>query len=250
MNTAHAERPKEPALSIQDLRASYGGRSVLTGLNLEMGLGEWFAVLGPNGSGKTTLLSCIAGILEPSAGDITLCGLPLRKAPQAAKRLLGFACSPEQVPGLLTGYQCLQVYAAAKDLQSIDQDVLELADAFEISSRLLEFVHTYSLGMRQKLAILMALLGEPKLIVLDESFNGLDPASGLLLKKYLRTRVDSGRSSVMLATHSLDIVERYADRAALLLDGAFICEWNSAEIARLRESDEGLEGAVASRGRP
>lgn len=234
-----------PALTVRGVRAGYGERSVLTKVDLEIPSGQWFGLLGPNGSGKTTLLNCATGMIRPTEGDIRVCGHCVRSELNTARRLLGFACAPESIPGLLTGYECLQIFAAAKELDSINTDVSELADALELAPRLPDRVQDYSLGMRQKLAILLALLGEPKLIILDESFNGLDPDSALVLKKYFRSRVTSGCSSVVLATHSLDLIERYADRAALLLEGSLVCEWNAAEIELLRKSDAGLEGAIA-----
>jgi ABC-2 type transport system ATP-binding protein len=109
------------------------------------------------------------------------------------------------------------------------------------------FVGAYSLGTRQKLAVLLALLGEPQLLVLDEAFNGLDPASALALKHFLRDRVAAGKCSVLLATHALDIVERYADRAALLLHGRIAHEWRKDELAVMRaKSEEGFEAALAA----
>ncbi|MGH8140260.1 MAG: ATP-binding cassette domain-containing protein [Steroidobacteraceae bacterium] len=126
-----------------------------------------------------------------------------------------------QLPGLLTGRQCLEIYAASKKLSTIDSDVMMLAESLSFTSMLDRFVDTYSTGARQKLAVLLALVEDPKLIALDETFNGLDPASALALRLYLRERVSSGRSSVLLATHALDLVERYATRAALLLAGKY-----------------------------
>ncbi len=121
--------------------------------------------------------SCIAwpARLVPSAGDILVCGHSVRTQTVDAKRKLGFGCAPEQLPGLLTGRQCLEVYANAKGLERIDPDVLELGEALKFSAYLDRFVDTYSLGTRQKLCVLLALLGEPTLVVLDEAFNGLDP---------------------------------------------------------------------------
>jgi ABC-2 type transport system ATP-binding protein len=147
---------------------------------------------------------------------------------------------------LLTGRQCLEIYAAAKDLQGIDSDVLKLADAFRYTEMLDLFVDSYSLGTRQKLAVLLSLLGEPQVLILDEAFNGLDPASSLVLKRHLRQRVSDGRCGVLLATHALDIVERYADRAALLLDGVLVHEWRRDEITAFTTSTEGgFEAAIA-----
>jgi ABC-2 type transport system ATP-binding protein len=242
------------ALIVERLHAGYeklalgsAGHLVLIDVNLTVGRGEWVALLGPNPSGKTTLLHCVAGMMAPTSGTIVVCGHSLRDGSQSAKSRLGFACAPDKLPGLLTGRQCLEVYAAAKGLASISAEVLQLAERFQYMAMLDRFVEAYSLGTRQKLAVLLALLGDPELVVLDEAFNGLDPASALALKHYLRERVSGGKCSVLLATHALDIVERYADRAALLLNGRIAHEWRKDELAAMRaKSEEGFEAALAA----
>lgn len=234
------------ALRVRALRAGYDKHLVLTGIDLDVGRGEWLALLGPNGTGKTTLLQCIAGILAPRAGQIWIGGRSLHQDPRGAKSVLGFACAPERLPGLLTGRQCLEIYAAAKGLAAIGADVLELMGAFGFTVMLDRFVDSYSSGTRQKLAVLLALLGDPALVVLDEAFNGLDPASALVLKQHLRSRVSGGGCAVLLATHSLDLVERYSDRAALLLEGRIARQWDQEALEALRASAEGLEAALAA----
>lgn len=241
---AHGE---SQVLRVHSLHAGYDKLIVLDGVALEVALGEWLALLGPNASGKTTLLHCIAGMLIPSAGSISICGHSLRQHAMAAKRALGFGCAPESLPNLLTGRQCLEIYAAAKGLAAIDADVLALAAELAFSPMLDRFVGSYSLGTKQKLAVLLALLGEPVLVVLDEAFNGLDPASALVLKRHLRSRVSARRCGVLLATHALDVVERYSDRAALLLNGRIARQWDSEELVALRAAPgEGLEVALAA----
>ena len=235
------------ALRVESLHAGYEKHRVLVDVNLTVARGEWVALLGPNASGKTTLLHCVAGMMAPTTGSIAICGHLLRESPKSAKSKLGFACAPERLPRLLTGRQCLEIYAAAKGLAAIDASVLQLAERFQYLPMLDRFVESYSLGTRQKLAVLLALLGEPQLVVLDEAFNGLDPASGLALKHFLRDRVSAGECSVLLATHALDIVERYADRAALLLNGRIAHEWRKEELAAMRaKSEEGFEAALAA----
>jgi ABC-2 type transport system ATP-binding protein len=239
--------PENLALSVQHLHAGYQKHRVLIDVNLTVARGEWVALLGPNASGKTTLLHCVAGTMASASGTVVICGRSLRDDPMGAKGKLGFACAPERLPVLLTGRQCLEVYAAAKGLSSIGADVLRLAESFQYLPMLDRFVEAYSLGTRQKLAVLLALLGDPELVVLDEAFNGLDPASALALKHDLRGRVSAGKCSVLLATHALDIVERYADRAALLLDGRIAHEWRKEELAAMRaKSEEGFEAALAA----
>lgn len=235
------------ALSVRNLHAGYDKLVVLNGVDLEVARGEWLALLGPNASGKSTLLHCVAGMLVPSAGSISICGHSLRQHAMAAKGALGFGCAPERLPALLTGRQCLEIHAAAKGLAAVDADVLALAEEFAFPPMLDRFVGSYSLGTKQKLAVLLALLGAPALVVLDEAFNGLDPASALVLKRHLRSQVSAGRCGVLLATHALDVVERYSDRAALLLDGRIAREWSSEELAALRAAPgEGLEMALAA----
>jgi ABC-2 type transport system ATP-binding protein len=236
-------------LEVAGVHAKYGAHEVLLGVDLHVAKGEWFCLLGANGVGKSTLLNCITGRMPFTAGQIKVCTHSLLTHPLDAKHRLGVACAPEQLPGLLTGRQCLEVYAAAKGLASIDAEVLTLAQLLRFTGFMDRCVDTYSLGTRQKLAVLLSLLGDPQLIVLDEAFNGLDPASALTLKRLLRQRLSQLRCGVLLATHSLDIVEHYADTAALMLAGRVAKQWDQAQIARLRAAD-GLESALAAASDP
>lgn len=236
----------ESILQIRGLCAGYGKRQVLSGVDLLVARGEWFSLLGPNGSGKSTLLHCVSGQLNPSSGTIHIGGESIVTASRRAKRLLGFAHAPDRLPGLLTGRQCLEVYAAARDLETVGDEILDLAERFHLTRYLEQFVDTYSLGTRQKLSALLALIGDPPLVVLDEAFNGLDPASALVLKRDLLDRVAAGKCAVLLATHALDIVLQYASTAALLLDGKLARAWDRNQLEAMRhESPEALEFALA-----
>ena len=232
-------------LQIRNLRAGYGSRVVLENISMSLAPGDWYVLLGPNGCGKSTLLDCVASRLIASGGEIHIGGVSLAQNPCEAKRRLGYACAPEALPALLTARQCLEVHAGAKDLSAIDGDLFVLAEELKFTPYLELFVDTMSLGTRQKLAVLLALVGDPLLIVLDEAFNGLDPASALVLKRHLRARLDRCGGAVLLATHSLDIIEHYADRAAILIDGRLQREWQKDEIRRLRADNADFEAAVA-----
>ena len=236
----------DAALSVRNLTAGYGARSVLRGIDLSIHTGEWFSLLGPNGSGKTTLLRCVSGQHVPARGDVLVGGLSVFDSPVQAKRLLGYAHPPQSLPGLLTGRQCLEVYAAAHDLSEIGRDIPELAAELHLAGALEEWVETYSLGMRQKLAIILALIGNPALVVLDEAFNGLDPASTLILRRELHQRTRDRRCAVLLATHALDTVLREATGAALLLEGSIVRTWDRQELTAIRaDGPDALEAALA-----
>jgi ABC-2 type transport system ATP-binding protein len=236
----------EPVLAIRNLTVRYGTKRVLSGIELSLMRGEWFFLLGPNGSGKTTLLRCVSGQIIPVAGTVNIGGLSILKAPHSAKRLLGYAHPPEGLPGLLTGRQCLEVYAAAHDLPDIGSSILDLSAELRLTPLLDRWVASYSLGTRQKLSILLALIGNPALVVLDEAFNGLDPASAVILKRELHQRVVERRCAVLLATHALDSVLRHATRAGLLLDGSLVRTWDTQQLDAMRRDDPGaLETVLA-----
>jgi ABC-2 type transport system ATP-binding protein len=233
-------------LEVRALRAGYGRRTVLEDISMTLCAGEWFVLLGPNGCGKSTLLDCIVGRLKPSGGEVSIAGQSLTKKSYEARLQLGYGCAPDVLPSLLTARQCLEVHAGAKGLAAIGDDVLELAEELRFTPFLESFVDTLSLGTRQKLAVLLALVGDPKLIVLDEAFNGLDPGSALALKRHLRVRIQRRGGALLLATHSLDIVEHYADRAAVLIDGRLKHEWSKPELDRLRLDGGNFEAALAA----
>ena len=122
---------------------------------------------------------------------------------------------------------------------------MSLAEELKFLPYLEAFVDTLSLGTKQKLAVLLCLIGDPKLIILDEAFNGLDPASSLVLKRHLRWRLKHRGAALVLATHALDIVERYADHAGLLLDGTLTREWTKSDIEKLRSDGRSFDSALA-----
>jgi ABC-2 type transport system ATP-binding protein len=233
-------------LEIRGLRAGYGPRVVLEDISIGLAPGDWFVLLGPNGCGKSTLLDCVAGRLTPSAGEISIGGYSLARDAYEAKLRLGYGCAPEALPALLTSRQCLEVHAAAKAVGAIGNDLLELADELQFTPYLESFVDTLSLGTRQKLAVLLALVGDPLLIVLDEAFNGLDPASALILKRHLRARIQRRGGALLLATHSLDILEHYADCAGVLIEGRLKHNWQKNDLRQLRERHGDFEVALAN----
>ncbi len=235
------------SLEVRDLHVAYRDHAVLQGINMQLREGELTGLIGPNGSGKSTLIRAIAGIASGARGTVRIAGQCLRDAPLKARAQLGFAIDPQRLPPLLNGRQCIEIVVDLRQARSMLTRTWQLAEALRLTPWLDAPVHTYSLGTRQKLAIVQALIGEPALIVLDEVLNGLDPLAAFALKRELRARADAG-AAVLLATHGLEVAQRLLDRALLLLDGQIAEDWNRAALDSFRaDPDGGLEHAVAQR---
>lgn len=221
-------------LELEGLQHRYDEHAVLHGIDLRLHAGEFAALIGPNGSGKTTLLHCLAGLQRASAGRVLIGGHDLVREPLRARRELGFAVDPARLPPLLTGRECLRLFAGTRELGEIPAPTLALAETLALAPMLDRRIGQYSLGTRQKLAIALGLLGEPPLLVLDEPLNGLDPLSAYALKRHLQQLAHERGTAVLLATHSLDVAERFISRALLLMDGRLRRDWQADELDAIR----------------
>jgi len=210
-----------PMLQLEGVVKRYGSFTAVKGIDLQVHRGEIFGFLGPNGAGKTTTIRMIAGILVPSAGQITIGGLPLAERPSEAKRLIGYIPDRPFLYEKLTGGEFLRFVAALWGMEGpeIEARMDSFLSLFSLAEWKDELIESYSHGMRQKLLITSALLHEPQLIVVDEPMVGLDPRSARLLKELLRNFVDRG-GTVFLSTHTLEIAEAVCDRIAIIVGGA------------------------------
>lgn len=234
-------------LVVEDLHHHFGRHEVLRGVEISLAAGELVGLLGPNGAGKSTLLRCITATLAVQRGRILIDGTDIAIDRMAAGRKLGVAVDPEHLPGLLNARQCMQLVADVRGADPSLVEALQLSEALGMSPWIDRAVHELSLGTRQKLAIVLALIGSPALIVLDEVLNGLDPLAAYALKQTLRARTDDG-ACVILATHGLEVAERFLARALLLLDGRIAADWDSSALTALRASSAGgLEHAVVEK---
>jgi ABC-2 type transport system ATP-binding protein len=223
-----------PVLEVSRLQHTYRDAPVLRNVDLVVNRGEFVALIGANGSGKTTLLKCVAGLTRPRAGTVRVDGIDVAAEPARAKAKLGFAIEPQKLPPLLTGQECIRLFAEARGLDPAPPDTLELAQKLALTPMLEQAVAHYSLGTRQKLGIVLGLLGRPPLLILDEPLNGLDPMSAYALKNHLQHLTRDFGTAVILATHSLDVAERYITKAVLLMDGSVFRTWNVEEIQMIR----------------
>jgi ABC-2 type transport system ATP-binding protein len=229
-----------PLLDIRGLHRRIGSQQVLGGIDLRLQRGELLGLIGANGSGKSSLIRCIAGLTAWDAGDIAVAGCPIRQSLAKARLQIGYAVEPALLPDALTGMQCLQLFAAARGLDDIPSATLALAGELRLDGVLPAMIARYSLGMRQKLSLCLALLGEPPLLLLDESLNGLDPLGVYTMKQKLGALVRQEKCAVILATHMLDSTQSCMTRVALLHDGRLLREWRGTEWQSLQRGDGGV----------
>lgn len=235
----------DSVLEMQGTEAGYGRQPILHAMDLRVARGQWLGLLGPNASGKTTLLRCAAGLLPPARGEVRIAGRALYPLREWTGTLPGFAIPPQDLPPFLSSRQCLEIYAGAHGIAAVPARTLALCEELGLAAQADKLTRNVSLGTRQKLAIVLALMTDPPLLVLDEVFNGLDFGSALTLKRHLRQRVQEEGLSVLLATHALDVVMGCCDSVALLDSGRLVHTWDAREL-RACGDGPGLERAMAA----
>jgi ABC-2 type transport system ATP-binding protein len=227
------------ALEIRDIAKRYE-RPAVDGLDLSVPCGEFYTLLGPNGAGKTTTLRMVTGLLKPDRGSITILGIDALADPIGAKAVTAWVSDEPMIYEKLTPLEYLDFVAG---LWGIDPQ-LAAACAHALLSRLGMADHAeercerLSKGTRQKVALAGALVHEPKLIILDEPFTGLDAGSAHIVKAVLRERVQAG-CSVIMTTHILDVAERMADRIGVMANGKLIADGTLEELRRQAGSGHG-----------
>ena len=211
------------AVLLKNLSKSYGNKIAVKDVSLSIKCGEIFSFLGVNGAGKTTTLRMLVGLLRPSAGSISICGINSLVEPQQAKAITGYIPDRPHLYGKLTAWELLEfvsdLYCVGKKLFSARAE--ELMESFSLTTHRNELVDSFSHGMKQRLATCAALMHSPKLLVVDEPIVGLDPHGAKRLKRYLREYADSG-NTVFLSTHSLNVAQEVSDRIAIIDNGSIV----------------------------
>ncbi|MBR7040957.1 MAG: ABC transporter ATP-binding protein [Clostridia bacterium] len=225
-------------LKISHLTKIYGTKKAVDDLSLHIRPGVIYGFIGHNGAGKTTTLKSCAGILNFEAGDIEIAGVSIKKDPLFCKRQTAFLPDNPDIYGFMTGIQFLNFIA---DIYSIDaktrqERIDKYAGMFEIRDSLGQSVTSYSHGMKQKLALISMLIREPKLVMMDEPFVGLDPIASHLLKELMRDICNKG-GAIFFSTHVLEVAQKLCDEVAIIRQGKLIKNGPMEEIA----GDEGLE---------
>lgn len=219
-------------LRIEHLTKHYnGGSKGIDDLSLHIAPGDIYGFIGHNGAGKTTTLKCIAGIHDMDAGTVKIHGIDLREDPIGCKRQFAYIPDEPDIYGYLTGIQYLGFIADVFQVGAKErrERIERYGDAFGITSSLGDLISTYSHGMKQKLALMSALVHCPKLLLLDEPFVGLDPKASVLLKEIMRDICAEG-GAIFFSTHVLDVAERLCNKVAIVKEGRLAASGSMEEI--------------------
>ncbi|GFN30724.1 ABC transporter ATP-binding protein [Paenibacillus xylaniclasticus] len=221
-------------LSVQNVTKNIRGRTIIRGISFDVRAGEIFGFLGPNGSGKTTTIRMLVDLIRPTTGDIYVCGYHVQRDPEQALRHVGCIVENPEMYSYMTGWDNLEHFARMQ--QGINSDrIREVVEIVGMDARIHDKVKTYSLGMRQRLGIAQALLGRPRLLILDEPTNGLDPKGIKELRVFIRSLAEQGMS-IFISSHLLSEIQLMCDRVAIISRGEVIAVGDVESLVSNNES--------------
>ncbi|MCL6456399.1 MAG: ABC transporter ATP-binding protein [Gorillibacterium sp.] len=221
-------------LSVSGLKKQIGKKLIIKGVSFEVKKGEVFGFLGPNGAGKTTTIRMLVNLIRPTEGTISICGVNLHKKPEVALANVGCIVENPELYGYMTGTENLEHFARMFPDVGVDR-IREVVAIVGMDRRIHDKVKTYSLGMRQRLGIAQALLGRPKLLILDEPTNGLDPQGIKEMREFIRELARAGLS-VFVSSHLLSEIQLMCDRVAIISQGKVIAVGGVDELLRQSEN--------------
>ncbi|XKG82741.1 ABC transporter ATP-binding protein [Microbacterium aerolatum] len=219
------------AIVVRGLVKEFGDHRAVNGIDLTVPAGSFYGIVGPNGAGKTTTLSILAGLLRATAGEVQICGIDQQKNSLAAKRVMGVLPDRLRTFDRLTGRQLLHYYGLLRGLSAevIEKRSADLMRAFDLGDAALRVVSDYSAGMTKKIMLAGAMIHSPRVLVLDEPFESVDPVSSAVILDILRAYVSHG-GTVILSSHGMDLVERVCSRVAIIVGGDVLAEGTVDEV--------------------
>lgn len=238
-STADDERPVDESVADEQVEAvrlsgvtkTFGATVAVDAIDLRIAAGTFYGIVGPNGAGKTTTLSMIAGLLRPDSGEIRIAGVDLASAPRQAKQKMGILPDRLRTFDRLTGRQLLHYYGVLRGLRSavVESRTAELARAFDLTDALSRPVSDYSAGMTKKIMLAGAMIHSPRVLVLDEPFESVDPVSSAVVLDILSAYVAHG-GTVVLSSHGMELVERVCSGLAVIVGGRVLAEGTVDEV--------------------
>jgi len=218
-------------IEIDGLTKTYGNAHALNGLNLKVMPGEIYGLLGPNGAGKTTTLRITAGLIEPTSGSVIISGFDATKESLQAKAKIGYVA---EIPILYESLSPRELLEFAASVRGIDKGALnrrlsQLAEAFDVASAFDSPIATLSMGTKQKVAIIAALIHQPPVLLLDEPLNSLDARSNKILRELLSLHVQKG-GAVLFSTHIMEIAQKLCSRIGIIFQGKIVAEGNLDQL--------------------
>ena len=226
-------------IEIKNVSKTYNGKKkVLKNISFKIEGGEIFAFIGHNGAGKTTMIKCIMGILDFEEGDILVDNKSIKEEPLECKRIMAYVADN---PDLYENMKAIDFINFICDMYEVSEDIrrentLKYAKIFEIEDKLNDDISSFSHGMKQKIALIAALAHDPKVLIMDEPFVGLDPKAVYDMKEIMRDRAKDGKT-IFFSTHILDVAEKLCDRVAIIKDGTIVKVGKMKDI----KGDESLE---------
>jgi ABC-2 type transport system ATP-binding protein len=219
------------AVELRGVTKRYNEILAVNNINLAINSGEIFALLGPNGSGKSTTLKMLLGLVPPTAGSLTVLGLDVQKDPVAVKRQVGYVPESPDVYEFLTGIEYLDFIADIYNVPPTEkqQRINEYLKALQLEGREGDMINSYSDGMKKKISLISAFLHKPKLLILDEPLNALDPRSARIVKNFLQELKTQGVTTI-LSTHVLEIAEAVCDRIGIMYQGSILALGNMNQL--------------------
>ncbi|RJT88401.1 ABC transporter ATP-binding protein [Cryobacterium melibiosiphilum] len=213
------------------LMKKFGPNTAVAGIDLQVRAGSFYGIVGPNGAGKTTTLSMITGLLRPNAGSIHVHGIDVWAKPVQAKRLIGVLPDRLRLFDRLTGAQLLYYSGTLRGLdnRAVRERSADLAAAFGLEDALNRLVADYSAGMTKKIALACAMIHSPRVLVLDEPFESVDPVSAVNVTEILQKYVASG-GTVLLSSHGMDLIQRVCDHVAIIVQGTVLASGTIADV--------------------
>ena len=238
----------DPALALRGLVKRFDTKLAVAGIDLDVPAGSFFGLLGPNGAGKTTTLSMAVGLLRPDAGQARILGYDVWADPAAAKARIGVLPDGVRLFDRLTGTELLAYHGLLRgmDADVVDQRAAELLDVLALGADNRTLVVDYSAGMKKKIGLACAMLHAPRLLVLDEPFEAVDPVSGALIRDILVRYVRNG-GTVIFSSHVMEVVERLCTHIAILADGQIKIVGTTDEVRGGRELEDVFVDVVGGR---